>query len=749
MSAIRRRIDGPQNQHEQRDGIVYRDTRRVGQQLAEMLTTGFSAVPLAALAGLCLVVPALCPVIAVIAGSYAMVVMTRPTQLPLRLPASVGGKDPFNIVPDPKRDGGEILGPAAGDWLLGWDEATGQQLWLAGKDMTLHGLLPGATGAGKTQTIYSLLCNALAAGSGFTLIDGKASNNLAFSVQTMARRFGREADVRVINLLVSSGDKKTNTWNPFATVSAEGMTELLKTLFLPDEAAGGDGSNQYFQSKADSLFAGMAFIFVWVRDCPGLRIPITSETIRVTFSDIEKLRALAEDRIFHYYDFTSQSECFEVLPEDFPDVLLNPIRYYVKETGGFKKGQSVDDQAKVREQHSYVVGGFAKTFTQMGSTLGHVFRCSIPDVDLRDVLYNRRILVVMLPSLENHPETNAALGKAVITALRYALAAALGTSVEGDYEDVVVNRPSASDTPYPMIMDEFGYFATRGMDTMMAQGRELNVSLWLSFQEIGTIYATLGRDRSVPLLGNPELRIFQNIRDPGPTKEWVEQTGGTMNVSMLPGYDNSSPIGLYADQERADIREVKRISWNDISSLRPGQAIMLWRGQRIYMRLFYAGIEPKGQNRVFPTIAPSFQKIGEDTAPKVRTLDDVTRQLAAGRHYILEDQLEALPGVLGKVMERLPLVLGTIATPMQDAVILLRDLATEQANKEPARPFAELFHNRPTPALLQPPKGQPLSNVEDQALLEILCEADMALGEEDPKDRIVAMLNARRTSQAG
>lgn len=747
MTAIRRRIDGPQNQHEQRDGIVYRDTRRVGKQFAEMLTTGFSAVPLAACAILCLILPALCPVLFMTALAYATIVMTRPVQLPLRLPAYVKGSDPFNIVPDPKRPGAETMGPAAGDWLLGWDETSGQQLWLAGKDLTLHGLLPGATGSGKTQFIYSLLCNALAAGSGFTLVDGKSSNNLAFSVQAMARRFGREADVRVINLLVSSGDKKTNTWNPFATIGAEGMTELLKTVFLPDEAGGGDGSSQYFRGRADSLFAGMAFIFVWVRDCPGLRIPITSETIRVTFSDIDKLRALAEDRIFHYYDFTSQTECFEVLPAHFPDVLLNPIRYYVKETGGFKRGQSIDEQAKVREQHSYVVGGFAKTFSQMGSTLGHVFRCSVPDVDLRDVLYNRRILVVMLPSLENHAETNAALGKAVITALRYALAAALGTSVEGDYEDVVVNRPSASDTPYPMVFDEFGYFAARGMDAMMAQGRELNISLWLSFQEVGTIYATLGRDRTVPLLGNPKLKVFENIEDAGPTREWVEQTGGTMNVSMLPGYDSSSSIGLYSDQQRADIREVKRISWNDIQTLRQGQAIMLWRGQRIYARLFYAGIEPQGQNRVFPTLAPRFEKIAPPENLEIQTIGAITQQLAQGKHLISEDELVALPGLLGTVMDRLPSVLETVASPLDDAKILLSNLTLPQAEDVAARPFATLFRNRPTPAQILPAAGQTLADESDRRLFEALRETDEALGVENPSDRLIAMLNARRRAR--
>lgn len=138
---------------------------------------------------------------------------------------------------------------------------------------------------------------------------------------------------------------------------------------------------------------------------------------------------------------------------------------------------------------------------------------------------------------------------------------------------------------------------------MMALGREMNIFLLISFQEVGTLYATLGKDLTVPLLGNPKLKIFENIEDSGPTREWVEQSGGMMPVSVLPGFDSSNPLGVYADQQRADIRDVKRISWSDVQNLRQGQAIILFRGKRIYTRLFYAGIKPEGVNRVFPTVS--------------------------------------------------------------------------------------------------------------------------------------------------
>ena len=342
----------------------------------------------------------------------------------------------------------------------------------------------------------------------------------------------------------------------------------------------------------------------------------------------------------------------------------------------------------------------------------------------------RSILVVHLPSLENHPDTNAALGKAVITALRYALAAALGTSIEGEYQDRVVNRASSSKVPYPIVLDEVGQFATRGIDAMMALGREMNIFLLISFQEVGTLYATLGKDLTVPLLGNPKLKIFENIEDSGPTREWVEQSGGMMPVSVLPGFDSSNPLGVYADQQRADIRDVKRISWSDVQNLRQGQAIILFRGKRIYTRLFYAGIKPEGVNRVFPTVsaAPALETpISEEPATEA---DGVAQQLQEGRDRIEKADLRPLTGVLGDLYQRLGVVLNTEGTPLQDAQELLTLLFPDEPPADD-KPFAKLFETLVPPSAQLPRTTEPLHPHLDKALLAELVAFETMLGQDE------------------
>ena len=85
--------------------------------------------------------------------------------------------------------------PANGTLFIGWS-ITGHELWATAEDARQHIAIPGTTGAGKTTAILSLLVNTLAQGSGFVLVDGKADRDLFGKVLALARRFGRDDDVR-------------------------------------------------------------------------------------------------------------------------------------------------------------------------------------------------------------------------------------------------------------------------------------------------------------------------------------------------------------------------------------------------------------------------------------------------------------------------------------------------------------------------------------------------------------------------
>ena len=66
---------------------------------------------------------------------------------------------------------------------------------------------------------------------------------------------------------------------------------------------------------------------------------------------------------------------------------------------------------------------------------------------MRDIVLNRRILVVNLPALENSDATLAALGKLVVASLRGMMAQLLGASLEGDYSEA--DKPGMGPSPLP------------------------------------------------------------------------------------------------------------------------------------------------------------------------------------------------------------------------------------------------------------------------------------------------------------
>ena len=213
---------------------------------------------------------------------------------------------------------------------------------------------------------------------------------------------------------------------------------------------------------------------------------------------------------------------------------------------------------------------------------------------MRDVVLNRRILVVNLPALENSDATLAALGKLVVAALRGMMAQLLGASLEGDYTEA--DKPGMGPSPFPVVLDELAYYATSGLDRMLAMGRGLNICFMLGFQEVSGIWARLG-EKTASLLGNANLTIAMRQQDAGRTREWIEKTAGQTYITQATAYQGAGD-GAYREARHAEVRPVSRVDWNDLTSLIEGEAIVLFGGRRIYARVFHAKIDDAGPKRL-------------------------------------------------------------------------------------------------------------------------------------------------------
>jgi intracellular multiplication protein IcmO len=495
--------------------------------------------------------------------------------------------------------------------------------------------IPGTTGAGKTTALLSLLTNFLAQGSGFVLVDGKADRDLFGKVLALARRFGRDDDVRVLNFMVASGLKDSHSFNPFAIGNADTIRELLASQ-LGDQAQ--NDPNGVFRERAVALIGTIAPVLVWLRDHKG--VPLNIEVIRFSI-ELRWIWKLAMEKKVLLRNVETGTVTELDVSSDIPEDITWPLRSYLGELPGYDPSMPLDKQKgdEPSKQHGYAQFYFTATFTQLAVSLGHIFRVESSDIDMRDVVLNRRILVVNLPALENSDATLAALGKLVVASLRGMMAQLLGASLEGDYSEA--DKPGMGPSPFPVVLDELAYYATSGLDRMLAMGRGLNICFMLGFQEIAGIWARLG-EKTASLLGNANLTIAMRQQDAGRTREWIEKTAGQTYITQATTYHGASD-GAYREARHAEVRPVSRIDWNDLTSLIEGEAVVLFGGRRIYARVFHVAVDDVGPKRLGRTVmlrAPDADAIRDDLARIGRIASSIESGSVA-----LAGEEEASPGL--------------------------------------------------------------------------------------------------------
>ena len=582
--AVARRIVGPQERYERSGAQSLRDIRPFTTRLSEALRGPASGLVLALAAGATLYEPAVIDLTVPASALYALWVLSRRPRLPMRLPRSAACPDLGNPTPGSRRPK-----PADGTVFIGWS-ITGHELWATADDARQHIAIPGTTGAGKTTAILGLLCNALAQGSGFVLVDGKADRDLFGKVLALARRFGRDDDVRVLNFMVASGARDSHTFNPFSIGNADAIRELLASQ-LGDQAQ--NDPNGVFRERAVALIGTIAPVLVWLRDHKG--VPLNIEVIRFSI-ELRWIWRLAMEKIVLLRDPASGAITELDVSGDIPEDITWPLRSYLGELPGYDPALPLEKQRgdEPSKQHGYAQFYFTATFTQLAVSLGHIFRVESGDIDMRDVVLNRRILVVSLPALENSDATLAALGKLVVASLRGMMAQLLGASLEGGYTEA--DKPGMGPSPFPVVLDELAYYATSGLDRMLAMGRGLNISFVLGFQEVSGIWARLG-EKTASLLGNANLTIAMRQQDSGRTREWIEKTAGQTHVTQATSYHGAAD-GAYREARHAEVRPVSRVDWQDLTSLIEGEAIVLFGGRRIYAKVFHARIHDAGPKRL-------------------------------------------------------------------------------------------------------------------------------------------------------
>lgn len=486
---------------------------------------------------------------------------------PLKLP--IQSSLPDHNEPHPKT-GAPTIGQ--GIFFLGNDMTTGKELWLTNSDTRQHFLVLGTTGAGKTELLIGFAANALTWGSGLLFCDGKGDVSLFAKMFAMARRFGREDDLLVLNFMTGSRDIDggdgtilSNTLNPFSTGASDYLTQMVVSLM---DEAGGDGA--MWKGRASAMLSGVVKAAVYLRDKGHLDLNVG---VLNEFMDLKRIIALSD-------------------PAQYPDIsndIRANIRAYLAALPGYQEEKKEKQSQTTLDQHGYLYMMFTKIFSSLSSVYKHIFHTPYGQVDMMDVVLNKRILVVMLPALEKSGDELENLGKIVVANLKGMMGATLGSRLEGNWQRVVDNRATNSPSPFLCILDEVGYYTVDGLALMAAQARSLGFSMVYASQDIPAMKRRNEKE-AASIIANTNTKIFMRTEETKETGALAIDSADKGTRVRVGGFERRvGDTGVsYALSEGTNYEEVNRISFSDLKGQGPGEMHVLFQNNLVRAKAFYA-----------------------------------------------------------------------------------------------------------------------------------------------------------------
>jgi intracellular multiplication protein IcmO len=262
------------------------------------------------------------------------------------------------------------------------------------------------------------------------------------------------------------------------------------------------------------------------------------------------------------------------------------------------ESRKLDDQKSFFEQYGYAQSYFGRALSSLTDTYGHIYKAESGEVDFRDVVLNRRILVTLLPSMEKSPAELASLGKITLSAIRTAAAVGLGAAVEGSEREILGSLPIhfSGTGPFLSVIDEYAAIVTPGFEMLLTQGRGLGLATVVASQDYaGLIEAD--RKGAQQIAANTTMKIFMKSDDPERTYGLLRALTGEASVMRTTGYElktDSFLGGDWRDNMGAAVQTMPRTDFLDLTAHLEGEAHCVFRGKLLRARMFYANPEIKG-----------------------------------------------------------------------------------------------------------------------------------------------------------
>lgn len=559
--------------------FVRRDYRGIGKKFGDALKRGrFLSFFLMFLMLVMLIFPSATPLIFLIGlVSYLNSIRgLRRGVAPMRLPAEANTVDYGDPIPGTSRN---QFFKAQGRFYAGVEDGTLRQLWAKAGDMLTHILIFGSTGSGKTEAMLSLVQNAVLNSSGYAYVDPKAAIKLHFQMFTAARLFWREPDYRLLNYITGnkaptrakSPYRTSNTVNPFNKGNAESASSILTSLITVPK----DG-NAVFGTNAQNMMMSAMRGLVDRREM--LRVALNIQIIRDSVSPSAMIK-LSEDPM--------------VSPTTKTSILafLNSL--------GYVPGAPLEKQQQFTAQYGYALAYFSQALNSLTDSYGHIYVTPFGEVDYADVIKQRRLLLVMLPSLEKSPAELSNMGKVILGGMRNAVSTGLVAKSEGTRYDVLDNLPMSAPYPFMMGVDEYAAIATEGFVQVLTQGRGIGISAMIGSQDFSGLKGA-SEVEAQQCVENTKIKAFGTMDVGEDTWELLKKTADEHYVASTQGGNTKGDMGSYADNQEVHIDRTSRVELRDLQEQVEGEFHFIFRGRVIRGEAFYANppLEKHTQVRV-------------------------------------------------------------------------------------------------------------------------------------------------------
>lgn len=642
---------------------LIRDTRPFGDKAADFLKKPEFAFGLSSvLAGAGFVFPSLVEPFALSAIALSMYSrsLINKSGLALRVPKSSGLID---INDRSLKDGSPLK--ADGIIYVGNEQETNEEIWITDSMARTHMLFMGTTGSGKTEFLLSLVNNALIHASGFIYVDGKADSSLYAKIYSMARLYGREDSVLVVNFQTGAKDvfgpqeiKMSNTLNPFAVGSSGMLSQLVVSLMST-------GKGDVWENRAISFVEALMKPLVFLRDNYGLML------------DVGVIR--------DYFTLPKLEELTWVSPETYPglDGTLDGMKSYLANLPTYDRAKYQQQGETCNEQHGYITMQLVRTFNSLADTYGYIMRTQLAEIDFLDVFLNRRILVVLLPALEKSPPELTNLGRIIVAAIKATMAVGLGAKLEGDWDKIIESKPTTSPSPFMCVLDEYGYYAVEGFAVVPAQARSLGFAAIFAGQDLPA-FQKASEKEAESTLANTNTK-FCGKMSCVKTYKYFSDLAGQGYFTRTGGYvgEETSVLGgrAYRDGDNASIEKFERVTLDVLQKQKSGQWHLFFEGKIIRMKSFYADYSKAGGRNVQAVRVNHFLKVRRPDMHEValhrKTRDTFANVIASERGFsgvidtfpdrdiaMLSDFLECASSITpGR--SRLEQVIGALASAQQ------------------------------------------------------------------------------------